>query len=98
MTGPILQVQKNGNKAHLTLKRAGTTTNVINEIITLSQTALDEQKCYWDIQGTPAANLPVQLNNVQLTTIDLNPDPTLLGQGVQTSGSIQFNSVNVSES
>ena len=75
------------------MKRAGTDTNVINQTITLSQTALDEQKCYWDIQGTPVANLPVKLNNVKVTTIDLNPDPTLLGSGVQTSGSLQFNTV-----
>ena len=91
--GDILQVQKNGKNVHLTMKRAGTDTNVINQTITLSQTALDEQKCYWDIQGTPVANLPVKLNNVKVTTIDLNPDPTLLGSGVQTSGSLQFNTV-----
>lgn len=91
--GDILQVQKNGNKAHITLKRQGTTTNVISEIITLSQATLDEQKCYWDIQGTPKANFPVHLTNVKLTTIDLNPDPTLLGSGVQTTGSVQFNTV-----
>jgi len=91
--GDILQVQKNGNKVHLSMKRAGTTTNVINEILTLPQSTLDEQKCYWDIQGIPAANFPLQLNNVQLTIIDLNPDPTLLGSAIQTSGSIQFNNV-----
>ena len=91
--GDILTVQKKGNRALLTMKRAGTTASVISESITLSQSALDEQKCYWDIQGTPAANFPVQLNNVNLTIIDLAPDPTFLGSGVQTNGSLQFNSV-----
>ena len=88
----ILKVEKSGSTARLTLKRGGTTVNVIDQTITLSQSALDEQKCYWDIQGTPAANFPLQLNNVRLTTIGLNPDPTVLGSGVQTNGSIQFNS------
>ena len=89
--GDILKIEKSGSTARLTLKRAGTTVNVIDQTITLSQSALDEQKCYWDIQGTPVANQPVHLTNVRLTTIGLNPDPTLLGSGVQTNGSIQFN-------
>ena len=88
----ILKVEKSGSTVRITLKRGGTTVNVIDQTITLSQSALDEQKCYWDIQGLPAANFPVQLNNVRLTTIGLNPDPTVLGSGAQTNGSIQFNS------
>jgi hypothetical protein len=91
--GDILQVQKEGSNVRLMLKRAGANTNVFNQTYALPDDVLDEQKHYWDIRGTPAANYPLQLNDVEVTIIDLNPDPSLLGSGVQTSGSIQFNSI-----
>tara|TARA_R110000823_G_scaffold273541_1_gene392577 strand:- start:1999 stop:3684 length:1686 start_codon:yes stop_codon:yes gene_type:complete len=92
--GDVMKVNKVGNKCFLTLKRAGSSVKVINETITLSQECLEDQKCYWEIQGTnKEIGKSVHLNNVEVMTISLDPDPTLLGAGAQTSGSVMFPSI-----